>query len=47
MNLGRMPMMFDGTVRSTMKAGGANPQKALEGVIGACVYPSKPRKQEV
>ena len=33
MNLGRMPTMFGGTVRSTLKGGGANLEKALEGVI--------------
>jgi hypothetical protein len=42
-----MPMMFGGTVRSTVKGGSANLQKALEGMIGAFVNPSKQRKQEV
>ena len=33
MNLGRMGAMFGGTVRHSMKAGGANLEKALEGVV--------------
>ena len=33
MNLGRMSAMFGGTVREALKGGGANLEKALEGVI--------------
>ncbi len=33
MNLGRMSMMFGGTVRAALKEGGANLEKALEGVV--------------
>jgi len=33
MNLGRMSTMFAGTVRAALKGGGANLEKALEGVI--------------
>ncbi len=33
MNLGRMSMMFGGTVRQALKGGGANLEKALEGVV--------------
>ena len=37
MNLGRMSAMFGGTVKGALKDGGANLEKALEGVIDACV----------
>jgi hypothetical protein len=33
MNLGRMSAMFGGTVRGALKGGGANLEKALEGVV--------------
>jgi len=33
MNLGRMSTMFGGTVKNTLRGGGANLEKALEGVI--------------
>lgn len=33
MNLGRMSAMFGGTVREALKGGGANLEKALEGVV--------------
>ena len=33
MNLGRMALMFGGTVRKTLRGGGENLDKALEGVI--------------
>ncbi len=33
MNLGRMSMMFGGTVRAALKEGGANLEKALGGVV--------------
>jgi uncharacterized protein (DUF302 family) len=33
MNLGRMSVMFGGIVKDTLKGGGANLEKALEGVI--------------
>ena len=33
MNLGRMSVMFGGIVKATLKGGGANLEKALEGVI--------------
>ena len=33
MNLGRMALMFRGTVRETLRSGGANLDKALEGVV--------------
>ena len=33
MNLGRMSSMFGGTVREALRGGGANLEKALEGVI--------------
>ena len=35
MNLGRMSAMFAGTVKGTLKDGGANLEKALGGVIAA------------
>ena len=33
MNLGRMAAMFRGTVREALKSGGANLERALEGVV--------------
>ncbi len=33
MNLGRMSALFGGTVRAALKEGGANLEKALEGVV--------------
>ena len=33
MNLGRMSTMFSGTVREALRGGGANLEKALEGVV--------------
>jgi len=33
MNLGRMSLMFGGTVREALKGGGANLEKALDGVV--------------
>lgn len=33
MNLGRMSTMFRGTVKETLRGGGANLEKALEGVV--------------
>lgn len=35
MNLGRMSSMFGGAVRGALKGGGANLEKALEGVVAA------------
>ena len=35
MNLGRMSSMFGGTVRRALSGGGANLEKALEGVVDA------------
>jgi len=35
MNLGRMSAMFGGTVKGALKGGGADLEKALEGVIDA------------